>query len=417
MRRFPAAVLAATLALSLAGCSFFGGETSSAATPETSPTAAPTATPEPTPTPVPGVNMLTGEADPEGSLRGKRPVAVQIRTGDGTLPQWGIARADLIIEGVTEGSTAGMLAVFPSVDSISKAGPVAAGRDLMLQFALPLNAIPVHIDKNVYAYNLLNVLGYQDVDGYHTGTAAFAFDADRQTSGYREENCWYTTGDLIKGGLGLYGTSAEGDTIQLFDFGERPEPAVRNATELHITFSDSDTEGFYYSVNDGVYFKTNTDGSEAMDADAGQQAAFTNVFVLYASSGVKDDGYTRQYDLSGGTGLYLTRGGWQEIRWTKGDATAPLVLTDLEGNSLTVNRGKSFIGIWGGYYGQALRVVAEDGTEQALPAKPALLASGVSDEAAAQAKQDYDAYQAQLTAQMQPESDSSGEGETASSEG
>ncbi len=417
MRRFPAAVLAATLALSLAGCSLFGGEPSSAATPETSPTAAPTATPEPTPTPVPGVNMLTGESDPEGSLRGKRPVAVQIRTGDGTLPQWGIARADLIIEGVTEGSTAGMLAVFPSVDSISKAGPVAAGRDLMLQFALPLNAIPVHIDKNVYAYNLLNVLSYQDVDGYHTGTAAFAFDADRQASGYREENCWYTTGDLIQGGLGLYGTSAEGDTIQLFDFGERADPAVRNATELHITFSDSDTEGFYYSVNDGVYFKTNTDGSEAMDADAGQQAAFTNVFVLYASSGVKDDGYTRQYDLSGGTGLYLTKGGWQEIRWTKGDATAPLVLTDLEGNSLTVNRGKSFIGIWGGYYGQALRVVAEDGTEQALPAKPALLASGISDEAAAQAKQDYDAYQAQLTAQMQPESDSSGEGDTASSEG
>lgn len=416
MRRFPAAVLAATLALSLAGCSFFGGEPSSA-TPETSPTAAPTATPEPTPTPVPGINMLTGEEDPDGSLRGKRPVAVQIRTGDGTLPQWGIARADLVIEGVTEGSTAGMLAVFPSVDSISKAGPVAPGRDLMLQFALPLNAIPVHIDKNVYAYNLLNVLSYQDVDGYHTGTAAFAFDADRQASGYREENCWYTTGDLIQGGLGLYGTSAEGDTIQLFDFGQRTDPETRNATELHITFSDGDTEGFYYSVNDGVYFKTNTDGSEAMDADAGQQAAFTNVFVLYASSGVKDDGYTRQYDLSGGTGLYLTRGGWQEIRWTKGDATAPLVLTDLEGNSLTVNRGKSFIGIWGGYYGQALRVVAEDGTEQALPAKPALLESGISDEAAAQAKQDYDAYQAQLAAQMQPESDSAGEGDTASSEG
>lgn len=412
MKRFAAAMLAATMALSLAGCSYLGTAPSSTPAPE-QPTAAPTATPEPTPTPEPGINPLTGQDDPDGALRGKRPVAVQIRTGEGTLPQWGIARADLVIEGVTEGSTAGMLAVFSSVDQISKAGPVAPGRDLMLQFALPLNAIPVHIDKNVYAYNLLNVLSYQDIDGYHTGTAAFGFDADRQASGYREENCWYTTGDLIKAGLDLYGTSAEGETLQLFDFGDRKDPETRNATELHITFSDGDSEGFYYSVDDGVYFKTNTDGSQAMDADAGEQAAFANVFVLYASSGIKDDGYTRQYDLSGGTGLYLTKGGWQEIRWTKGDATAPLVLTDTEGNSLTVNRGKSFIGIWGGYYGQALRVVAEDGTEQTLPEKPALLESGISDEAAAQAKQDYDAYQAQLAAQMQPESDPN----AASSEG
>ena len=170
-------------------------------------------------------------------------------------------------------------------------------------------------------------------------------------------------------------------------------------------------------MDDGVYFKTNADGSEAMDVDAGEQAAFTNVFVLYASSGVKDDGYTRQYDLSGGTGLYLTKGGWQEIRWTKGDATASLVLTDLDGNSLTVNRGKSFIGIWGGYYGQALRVVAEDGTEQTLPEKPALLESGISDEAAAQAKQDYDNYQAELAAQMNPEGDAATDGEDTSSEG
>ena len=206
MKRFPAAVLAASMAITLAGCSFFGGTPSATPTP----TPAPTVTPEPTPTPVPGINMLTGEDDPEGTLRGKRPVAVQIRTGDGTLPQWGIARADLVIEGVTEGSTAGMLAVFSSVDQISKAGPVSAGRDLMLQFALPLNAIPVHIDKNVYAYNLLNVLNYQDIDGYHTGTAAFAFDADRQASGYREENCWYTTSDLIKAGLNLYGDLRRG---------------------------------------------------------------------------------------------------------------------------------------------------------------------------------------------------------------
>lgn len=64
------------------------------------------------------------------------------------------------------------------------------------------------------------------------------------------------------------------------------------------------------------------------DADNGQQVGFTNVFVLYASSGIKDDGYTRQYDMTGGTGLYLQGGAWEQINWTKEDATGPFTLTD-----------------------------------------------------------------------------------------
>ena len=145
-------------------------------------------------------------------------MAVSIRTGDGSTPQWGIAAADVLIEGVTEGKTAGLTAVFASVDSVEKAGPVAPGRDLPLQLVLPLNAVPVHINKSVYASNLLNVLQYQDLDGYHAGTAGFAFDEDRANSGYREENCWYTTGELIRNGAASYGTALEGSNTPLFRF-------------------------------------------------------------------------------------------------------------------------------------------------------------------------------------------------------
>ena len=149
----------------------------------------------------------------------------------------------------------------------------------------------------------------------------------------------------------------------------------------------------------GLYLKNNADGSPMMDAGNNEQAAFTNVFVLYASSGVKDDGVTRQYDLTGGTGIYLTKGGWETIQWTKGDATAPLQLTDASGKTLDVNPGKSFLAIWGGYYGQALRLLDGDGNEQALPEKPALLDSAVPDEAAEAAEQAQQHAQALADAQ------------------
>ena len=280
-----AALLAALL---LGGCS---GQ-QAAATPEQAATPSPAATAEPTPVPAPAGNPLTGLDDAD--YTGKRPVAVMLRTLDGAQPQWGIASADVLIEGVTEGNTAGLMALFADVDRISKVGPVGPGRDLFLQAALPLNAMPVSIDKNVYAANLLNTLAYQDLDGYHVGKTAFAFDQGRQDAGYREENCWYTTGELIRNGAASYGTALEGSNTPLFRFGTREEvaPENRSGMSLTVTFSKSDSEQLNYNTGTGLYEKLNADGSPMTDADNGQQAAFTNVFVLYASSGIKDDGYT-----------------------------------------------------------------------------------------------------------------------------
>lgn len=387
-----AALLAA---LALGGC----GQQSAAATPEQAATPTPAATAEPTPEPASAANPLTGLED--GNYTGKRPVAVTLRTLDGAQPQWGVATADVLVEGVTEGNTAGLMALYADVDDIAKAGPVGPGRDLFLQVALPLNAVPVHIDKNIYASNLLNMLSYQDLDGYHIGKAAFAFDQGRQDAGYREENCFYTTGELIRNGLTNYGAATDGDNTPLFRFGVREEvlPENRNGMNLTVTFSATDSEQLNYNTGTGLYEKLNADSSPMTDADNGQRAAFTNVFVLYASSGIKDDGYTRQYDMTGGTGLYLHGGAWEQIYWTKEDATGPFALTTADGAPLTVAPGKSFIAIWGGYYGQALTLTAADGSEQSLPEKPALLESGVSDEAAAAAAEALESAQRLVDAQ------------------
>ena len=378
MRKFQALSLSAALlaSLLLGGCA--NNAASSDAASSDSAASEPEATPEPTPAP-PAANPLTGAADAD--YTGKRPVAVTLRNMTGSTPQWGIASADVLVEGVTEGTTASLMALYANPDSIAKAGPVGPARDLLLQVALPLNAVPVHIDKNIYASN-------QDLDGYHIGKTAFAFDQDRQNAGYAEENCWYTTAELINSGLASYGVSLNGDNTPLFQFGERPavDPADRSGMNLTITFSPDDIDCLNYDTGTGLYALSNGDGSPVQDADNGQQVGFTNVFVFYASSGIKDDGYTRQYDMTAGTGLYLHGGAWERINWTKEDATGPFAITNEAGETLVVSQGKSFIAIWGGYYGQALRLTAADGSEQTLPEKPALLASGVTDEAAAAAE-------------------------------
>jgi len=398
MRKFQALSLSAALlaSLLLGGCANNAGSSDAASS--DSAASEPEATPEPTPAP-PAANPLTGAADAD--YTGKRPVAVTLRNMTGSTPQWGIASADVLVEGVTEGTTASLMALYANPDSIAKAGPVGPARDLLLQVALPLNAVPVHIDKNIYASNLLNTLAYQDLDGYHIGKTAFAFDQDRQNAGYAEENCWYTTAELINSGLASYGVSLNGDNTPLFQFGERPavDPADRSGMNLTITFSPDDIDCLNYDTGTGLYALSNGDGSPVQDADNGQQVGFTNVFVFYASSGIKDDGYTRQYDMTGGTGLYLQGGAWEQIHWTKEDATGPFSLTAADGTPLTVAPGKSFIAIWGGYYGQSLSLTAADGSAQTLPEKPALLESGVPDDAAAAAEAELRSAQERIDAQ------------------
>ena len=135
MKQFQVLSLSAALlaALLLGGCA--GAASSDAvSTPESASAAEPTPTPEPTPAP-PAPNPLTGAADAD--YTGKRPVAVTLRNLTGSTPQWGIASADVLVEGVTEGTTASLMALYADADSIAKVGPVGPARDLLLQVALP----------------------------------------------------------------------------------------------------------------------------------------------------------------------------------------------------------------------------------------------------------------------------------------
>ena len=151
-----------------------------------------------------------------------------------------------------------------------------------------------------------------------------------------------------------------------------------------------------------------TDGENAADRSAADLAQQYARGLLHKSgqyiypiltSEKQQEFISQQYDMTGGTGLYLQGGAWEQITWTKEDATGPFALTDADGAPLTVAPGKSFIAIWGGYYGQGLTLTAADGSEQTLPEKPVLLESGVSDEAAAAAEEELSAAQRIIDAQ------------------
>lgn len=379
------AVAAALAVLLLAGCAASAPSGSSGTSQSTSQPAQ--ATPEPhaanteMPLPEAGISALTGRA---AENPGRRPVAVMVSNDAAARPQWGIGTADLLIEANTGGENTSLMAVFDSLEKAVKVGPVCQGRDLFLQLVMPVNAIPMYIGSDIYTSNLVNWFTYQPLDGVYIGVNAYNLDGQRDLTAPQELS-WYADNRLIQSAMESYGQSVDGETPTFFYFDEAAAPAKGNGYRLDIGYGAQRTAQLVYDEGEDRYFLKENDQDQLDGTLEDGRVRCTNVILLMASSGFKDDGVTRDYDMTGGDGLYLSGGGAAQIKWQKGEADQPLQLFDAEGQPLSVRPGRSYIGVWGGFDGQSLRLLDASGAEQALPAAPAPMAAPQAADAVASA--------------------------------
>lgn len=294
----------------------------------------------------------------------QRPVAVVVSNAAEARSQWGVADASVVLEALTEGRSTTLCLVYPSVQAAPKVGPVAEGKDVYWQLLAAQNVIPVQKGAGLYARNFLQYSGVQPVDALTVGTNAFRFAEGLDSA---DEFAWYTDGKALAGVLPSLEISAQGESAPLTVFGT-PAEGTAGAATARVTFAAGSGTDFAYDGALGAYRMSRADGTPQTDADSGAQAAFENVMVLYSTASVKDDGYTREYDLTGGTGVYLNGGAWQRITWNRSAADGMLRLYCEDGSPLAVQAGRSYIAVLGGFGAQALAVWDAAGVQQALAA-------------------------------------------------
>ncbi len=292
------------------------------------------------------VNPLTGEELASGVENGTRPIAIMVNNSKVSLPQRGVAQAHAVVEMATEGGITRLMAMYADPASVPQVGSVRSARDQHLQFAMPTNAITVHIGTSIYANNLLNTYGYKTIDGHYQGTTSFWFDELRATT-RANEHCWYTDAALIAAGIEREQLPTTGASYTLVNFKSADENAIMpsggDAPNVSFSFSDTNTAQFVYDSSTGTYKKF-VFSAEHRDEE-GDQLSFSNVLVLFAQIGLKDDEYCLDYNLSGGSGYYFTSGKYEQITWEKGNPEDPLIIKDVNGNVYNINTGKTYIGI------------------------------------------------------------------------
>ena len=294
-------------------------------------------------------NLLTGLPTLTDEGVGKRPVAVMVNNTKAAFPQYGIAQADIIFEVPVEGGETRFMAMYGDYTQVPKVCSVRSCRMYFPEYSEGFDAVYVNwgMSDAIRPYvNSLNLTHYEGA--YNTGKL-FARDAERQKTKALEHTGYFNGPGLPEAmAEAEQRTDIEADKKDTAFHFHEPENVVKPTGDVCETFVVdyyAVKSRFTYDAETNTYLKEHN-GNAQIDGVTGTQLAFTNVLILETDIGEHANGTHRDVRwYNGGTGYYISNGAVQKIKWTKAGIESRILLFDENGNELTINAGKSYIGI------------------------------------------------------------------------
>ncbi len=301
---------------------------------------------------------LTGLAA-EKDLSRIRPVAIMINNIEQAMPQVGISEADVLYECLAEGGVTRLLMVTRDYASLGTVGSIRSSREYYIDFALNHDAVYVHAGGSETAYSQIYSRAIDHLDGVradartgkNVSTTVFYRDPDRLKK-YAYEHTLVTTGERIVKGIEAMGYSPSlksgfEEPVKPVDWGWSVSLNGESATHIKVPYRSNRVSEYEYDAATGRYKRFQYTHEEHIDGATGEQLTFENIFVLNLPHRNTGDSYGHlEVTTAGeGDGWYITGGKRIAIKWSKPSQDEPMTLTDLEGNPIIVNQGKTVINI------------------------------------------------------------------------
>lgn len=346
---------------------FFAGNKKDDTVTQTKPQATETITEK---SPLGPTNPLTGETGYDESALTQRPVAVVVENEYSTSsvrPQWGLADADIVLEGESEFSTR-MLLFWADYNKVpEQVGPARSARPPFIYFSQLFNAVFIHAglshSKDNYvgadevfeseSIDHINLLSFSESSSY------FHRDKSR-TSTIEHTGCLMgaNTADMLqKSKIDLTLNESKFTKLQ---FNEEAKPlSTDTANEVSFRWSKGycpKVGKYTYDSEKHKYTTTDFDSKYGTSGVEWENLIFlldeTEYIVKHNYKHAGNSETYCNYKLSGGKGMVCSEGTCVEITW--GVKDGKLWMKDAQGNDITLNPGKSYIGYGssnhGGYY-------------------------------------------------------------------
>ncbi len=283
------------------------------------------------------------------SLWGQRPIAVMVDNEKTALPHFGLTQADVVYEMMN--STANdritrFMCIVKDWNSLEQFGSIRSVRPTNLQIAPEWNAVVCHDGGPYYINAYLN----------NPYVEHFSGTFGRVNNGKpREFTEYILPGDLDRnfknsGYSTTYNEYYQGPHFQFvseanpIDLSEASDSI--DCTYIDLPFKHNSSE-LKYDESTGLYMYSEYGQPHKDAANGNKQLSFKNVLLQDMRFQQYDDhGYMGFYCIdSGRQGYYITNGRAIPVTWKKESDLDITRFYDKDGNEITLNTGKTYIGI------------------------------------------------------------------------
>lgn len=290
------------------------------------------------------LNMFTGNYDLKPG-ESNRPMAIMVANDSRARPQYGLDQADLLVEAETEGGITRIMAVFANASRVpAQMAPIRSARTPFVLLAQSLDVVYAHFGGSPRGLENIKTLKIDAINGI-TDTQTFWRDPTlRKTKGL--DHSAMTSGEKLTARIARSKYRTSTDRTSPYAFGSWT--GTGTGKKIQVTFSGAQTVNFQYDAAKGMYNKFNgkLSSATAHKAASGAQLSAANVIVMYdekyTETKVKpSDKDTYSFRLNSGTGVALSGGTSQPIKWSR--TATRLSFTDASGKPLSLNKGKTYI--------------------------------------------------------------------------
>lgn len=278
----------------------------------------------------------------------ERPIAVMINNHKEARPQAGLSDAYLVYEIMVEGGITRMMALYTPDFDEEKIGSIRSSRHNYLDYVLENDAIYIHWGGSYVAYDHLDKLDLDRIDGMVYGDKYFITD---KSLGRSLEHTRFTSASMIKKGIEKLKLRTTTDNGYLLNYTDKVVDLSKingatKANAVSIKYSKYQTSSYQYNEEEQVYYRY-MNGDKHIDLVSGEQYKYKNI-IAYDVKYKSYDGYVLRdlENIGTGEGVYITNGYSVPIKWTKDTREGKTKYTYLDGSEIDVSDGNTFIQIY-----------------------------------------------------------------------
>lgn len=288
----------------------------------------------------------------------ERPVAVMLDNNTNAWPHSNINNTYLIYEMEVEGGESRLMALFKDKqDVVKQVGPIRSARHYFLDYAMENDVLYAHIGQSPKAESDLKTLKMPDINGQLYDTLKPRNEQNekefwREKSKVRPHNAYTSIKNLFniakdpKVKYAIESTVKPSFKYSIDKEIELTGEDVLDATKVTGKYNNNNKTVFEYDKEKKKYTKTSK-GKLQKDEASGEVYTIKNLIVLNApTSDLTDPEHKGRKDVKTvGTleGYYITNGKAIKIKATKDSRQGKTKYTDLKGNEIEVNDGRTYI--------------------------------------------------------------------------